>query len=249
MRDRLKKLRRRITHSDWFVGVLALLSTWIIRIYARTLRIQWQIDPEFEKCDSSKVLFGFWHGRQFLLVPTCGSFRPAVMTDISWAGSIQARILQRFGYSVVRGSSKRKGAQAVRDIRERVESGVPGAFALDGPKGPIYRSKPGIQFLSNKLDYPVVPVATSARRAWLLKSTWCRYMLPRPFTECVIMVGKPMQPPVELNQLDEAMMATLSSADTLVGRTPESEPTLRPRNVSSGSSGIHHRHQSRSRGR
>ncbi|UCF78608.1 MAG: DUF374 domain-containing protein, partial [Candidatus Eiseniibacteriota bacterium] len=172
-RERMRQLRRRITHSDWFVGGLALLATGLIWLYARTLRIEWEIDPEFEACDSTKVLFGLWHGRQFLLVPTCGKFRPAIMTDLSWAGAIQARILRRFGFPVVRGSSTREGTRALLSMKRCMETaGVPGAFALDGPRGPIYRSKPGIQLLSNKLGYPIVSAMTSARRAWLLRSTW-----------------------------------------------------------------------------
>jgi lysophospholipid acyltransferase (LPLAT)-like uncharacterized protein len=106
-------------------------------------------------------------------------------------------------------------------MKECVESGVPAAIALDGPRGPIYESKPGIQFLSNVLGYPVVPAATSAGRAWILESTWCRYMLPYPFTRCVIVMGKPIQPPVALDHLNQIMMATLEHADSLVGRTPE----------------------------
>ena len=188
----LKRFRRRITYSDGFINGLASFLTFIIILYTKTLKIRWFIHPEFEKCDPLKLFYAFWHGRQFLLVPGFSKCHAVLMADISWAGTIQTKILKKLGYQVVRGSSKRKGVRALLTMKKSLEQGYPGGFALDGPRGPIYKAKPGILFLAEKMKYPIVPVASSAANAWIIKSTWCRYLFPKPFSKCSIVVGKPI---------------------------------------------------------
>ena len=219
----LKKLRRRITYSDRFINFVASLAVFIITVYIKTLKIKYYFHPNFLKLDRTKVFYGFWHGRQFLLVPSFGSWHISLMSDLSWAGEIQTRILSRFGYVVVRGSSKRRGAQALLAMKKVIEKGTAGAFALDGPSGPIYKSKPGIIFLAQKMGYPIVPLTTSADRAWILKKTWCRYLLPKPFARCYVAMGKPIwvlkkQTGLTAEELDRILIDWTAQADQKVGR-------------------------------
>ncbi len=219
----LKKLRRRITYSDRFINFVASLAVFIITVYIKTLKIKYYFHPDFLKLDRTKVFYGFWHGRQFLLVPSFGSWHISLMSDLSWAGEIQTRILSRFGYVVVRGSSKRRGAQALLAMKKVIEKGTAGAFALDGPSGPIYKSKPGIIFLAQKMGYPIVPLTTSADRAWILKKTWCRYLLPKPFARCYVAMGKPIwvlkkQTGLTAEELDRILIDWTAQADQKVGR-------------------------------
>jgi lysophospholipid acyltransferase (LPLAT)-like uncharacterized protein len=191
-RFRLKQLRRRITYSAGFVQFTAFLAYTFIYLYFRTLKVRYYFHPEFLKLDRNKVFFGFWHGRQFLLIPGFGYWNITLIADVSWAGEIQTCILKRFGYTVVRGSSKRKGVQALLHVKREAENGHAAAFALDGPSGPIYQAKPGILFLAKKMQYPIIPVATSAKNGWIVKNTWCRYLFPKPFSKCRVAMGKPI---------------------------------------------------------
>jgi lysophospholipid acyltransferase (LPLAT)-like uncharacterized protein len=191
IQSHLRQFRRRITYSKGFLQFTAFLAYIVIALYFRTLKVRYYFHSEFLKLDRNHVFFGFWHGRQFLLIPGFGHWHITLMTDISWAGDIQTSILKRFGYTVVRGSSKRKGVQALLHVKREAEKGHPAAFAMDGPKGPIYQAKPGILFLAQKMDYPIIPVATSAEKAWILKNTWCQYLLPKPFSRCYVAMGKP----------------------------------------------------------
>ena len=192
IRFRLKQLRRRITYSNGFVQFAAFLAYIVIYLYFRTLKVRYFFHPEFLKLDRNKVFFGFWHGRQFLLIPGFGQWKITLIADVSWAGEIQTCILQRFGYTVVRGSSKRKGVQALLHVKREAENGHAAAFALDGPSGPIYQAKPGILFLARKMQYPIIPVTTIAENGWRLKNTWCRYLFPKPFSKCYVAMGKPI---------------------------------------------------------
>ena len=228
LRFSLKRLRRKITYSSAVTGFLAFLAAGIIFIYNKTLKIQFSVHPELLKLDRTKVCYGFWHGRQFILVPNFSDWNASFMTDVSWAGEIQTKIAKKFGYVPVRGSSKRKGVQALLSMKRAMEQGCCGVFALDGPRGPIHKSQPGVLFLAQKMGYPIVPVATSADRAWVLKNTWCHYLLPKPFSHCYIALGKPLgestiSGKLESSELDRIMAAWTAEADRKMGRTPEAE--------------------------
>lgn len=226
-RSRLSSFRRRVTRSDAFVGFAAALASVLIRAYGATLRIERRVDPGAAALDPAKVLYAFWHGRQFLLAPSFRHRGIAVMTDLSWAGRIQAGIMSRLGYPVVRGSSRRQAARALADMKRTLEEGCSAAFAVDGPSGPIHRSKPGILYLAGKLGYPIVPVATSARPAWTMENTWCRYLVPAPFSRCVVALGPPLESAAtgELTgeELDRVLMEWTDATDRLAGREPEGE--------------------------
>jgi lysophospholipid acyltransferase (LPLAT)-like uncharacterized protein len=219
-RSRWRTLRRAITRSEPFLAAVTRAATTFIVAYARTLRVR--VEPPPGRTIPERALYGFWHGRQFLLVPTFRDRDIAILADLSWAGEIQARILARLGYHVVRGSSRRNPNRALVAMARALESGRPGAFALDGPRGPIHQSKPGILFLARKLGLPVVPLTTSARRAWAIPGTWCRYLLPLPFTECLVVAGPPLTPAVDdsldSSDLDAAVSSLTERADREAGR-------------------------------
>jgi hypothetical protein len=75
---------------------------------------------------------------------------------------------------------------------EALRNGKNIALAVDGPRGPIYEVKQGVTYLAGKLVKPIVPVVVSARRSWVLEKIWDKYLLPWPFTECVILYGRPI---------------------------------------------------------
>ncbi len=188
----VKNFRRQITYSEGFLNFAAWLAYGVIYSYMKTLKVQIEFEEETRKLDLTKVVFGFWHGRQFLLLPVGVRWNMAILSDISWAGEIQARILQKLGYTVIRGSSKKNAARALLATKKAIENGCSAGFALDGPSGPIYESKPGILFLAQKLNRALIPVAASASRAWIIKQTWCRYLLPMPFSNCVVRFYNPV---------------------------------------------------------
>ena len=192
VRKKIKRFRRKITYSKPFIQLLAFLGYCLIKLYMGTLRIEEMWHPDSEKLKKTNFLYGFWHGRQFLLVSVFQHQNIAIMSDLSWAGEIQTRLLERFGYLMIRGSSKRKGVRALLEMKHAMEQGHTPAFALDGPRGPIYKAKPGIVFLAQKTKTPIIPVSTTARHYWTLKSTWCQYLIPKPFSRCLVHVGAPI---------------------------------------------------------
>jgi lysophospholipid acyltransferase (LPLAT)-like uncharacterized protein len=174
--------------------ILSFIGWSLISLWSRTLRIRFvnQEIPDGLAAGGKNFIYAFWHGRQFLLFYTHRNSHIVIPASESRDGEIQAGIIGRFGFGVVRGSSKRKGAQAYIGLLKALKNRKCIAIAVDGPRGPIYEVKQGITSLAGKLGKPIVPVVMSAKRSWVLKKTWDKYVIPKPFTECVIMYGEPI---------------------------------------------------------
>ncbi len=174
--------------------VLSFIGWSLIALWCRTLRVRF-VNREIPlglETEGKNLIYAFWHGRQFLLLYAHRDTHLVVPSSESRDGEIQARILGRFGYGVVRGSSKRKGERALLGLVGALRSGKNIALAVDGPRGPVYEVKQGITYLAGKLGKPIVPAVMSAKRSWVLEKIWDKYVLPKPFTECVIMYGEPI---------------------------------------------------------
>lgn len=174
--------------------ILSFIGWFVISLWCRTLRIRF-VDrdiPENLTAEGKNFIYAFWHGRQLLLLYGHRGSGYVVPSSESRDGEIQAGILRRFGYDVVRGSSRRKGERALLGLVNALRKGTCIALAVDGPRGPIYEVKQGITYLAGKLEKPIIPVIMSAGRYWILEKIWDKYMLPKPFSRCVIMYGEPI---------------------------------------------------------
>jgi len=220
-RGAFSRWRRRAERSDWFVNCVAALGAAFVIVHHATLRIERVEDPGVADLDPSKIVYAFWHGRQYILIPCHRGSGMAVLTEVSWAGEIVSRILERLGYVTVRGSVRRKGVRAIVEMRRLMEQGRPAVFATDGPRGPAHASKPGILALAEKLGRPIVPVATSASPAWTVPGTWDSFLIPWPFARCRVAFGAPLRGAADgtltIEELDRAIAACTGETDRAVG--------------------------------
>jgi lysophospholipid acyltransferase (LPLAT)-like uncharacterized protein len=144
------------------------------------------------KAGGKNFIYAFWHGRQFLMFHYHRHSGVVIPASESRDGEVQAGILRRFGFDVVRGSSKRKGDRALLGMVDGLRRGKTIAIAVDGPRGPLYEAKQGATYMAGKLSKPIVPVITGAKRFWILKKVWDKYLLPVPFTKGVVLYGDPI---------------------------------------------------------
>jgi lysophospholipid acyltransferase (LPLAT)-like uncharacterized protein len=174
--------------------ILSYIGWAVLSLWSRTVRIR-KVNLEIPRAlhgAGKNFIYAFWHGRQFLLFHSHRNTGIVIPASESRDGEIQAQILKRFGFDVVRGSSKRKGERALLGLVDGLRKGKTIALAVDGPRGPLYEVKQGVTYLAGKLNKPIVPVVTGARRHWILEKIWDRYMLPRPFTAGVVIYGNPI---------------------------------------------------------
>lgn len=204
--------------------ILSFFGWLLISLWSRSIRTTFvnRDIPERLRTEGKNFIYAFWHGRQFLLFHNHRGHNIVIPASESRDGEIQAGILKRFGYTIVRGSSKRKGVQALLGLVDGLRQGLHPALAVDGPRGPIYEVKQGITYLAGKLDKVIVPASTSAKRYWILEKIWDKYLLPVPFTKGVIVYGPPIRVQgtseqeleAKRTELQHALNRVMAEADT-----------------------------------
>lgn len=79
------------------------------------------------------VLFTLWHGRLLPLSYYHRSWNLVTLVSASSDGEYIARIVEQWGYDVVRGSSSRGGGPAFRELVRHIRAGRSIAVTPDGP--------------------------------------------------------------------------------------------------------------------
>lgn len=149
----------------------------------------------------------YWHQQNlgcaiYLLSLRTPNFNPGFLVSPSRDGEIPARIFQDWGAQVIRGSSSRTGAQAIRDLYLAISrDNISPANTPDGPRGPIFEFKAGPLMLAQMTGAPILPMACAARRGKQLHS-WDRFILPRWFNTLVVSIGEPVYVPKGLSMAE-----------------------------------------------
>jgi hypothetical protein len=99
----------------------------------------------------------------------------------------------------VRGSSSRGAREGLLGLKDVIESGRPAIFTADGPRGPIYRTKPGPIRLAALTGARIGAFHLQPRRAWSLHS-WDRFLVPTPFTRIAVSWARWTEVPIDLAQ-------------------------------------------------
>ena len=185
----------------WLISTLGSVA---VRLIGRTLRFALYIEPGGAPFDTHPLILCFWHRAIFASTWAFRRQNIRVITSQSFDGEYIARIISAFGYVPIRGSSSRGGARALLESRRILESGRTVAFTTDGPRGPLYVTKPGPVLLASKSGVPVVAFHIAIERVWLLKS-WDRFMIPKPFSRALLCMSAQMAipPDLETSQLDQ----------------------------------------------
>jgi len=181
---------------------LLFLASWIgpilIYILGMTLKIEWVGEENLDilRKEKKSVIYAFWHGRMLIPAYSYRNQKIHVLISQHRDGEIIARIIHHLGFVSVRGSTTRGGSKALFEMCEKTASGFDVAVTPDGPKGPGFQVHPGTIYIAQRSGMPMVPITNSAKNRWTL-SSWDRFLIPKPFSKAVIMLGKPIYVPVE----------------------------------------------------
>jgi lysophospholipid acyltransferase (LPLAT)-like uncharacterized protein len=175
------------------IGIISTLGYWAIRLIGATLR--WDIEG-LERMEpiyaaGKRIVLVCWHGRLFMGTYFLRQRGIAVMASLNRDAEYIACVVQRFGYSVVRGSSSRGSRGAVVEMLRALRMGKDICLTIDGPRGPRYIAKPGAAYLARKSGNPVMPFNISVEKKWAMKS-WDHFMIPKPFTRAAFSIGEPI---------------------------------------------------------
>jgi hypothetical protein len=196
---------------------LAYIAALCIRVLCLTWRVR-LVGPEPIFGDKP-LIFCFWHGRQVGLFAHYRPRQVAVLSSLSRDGTLQARILKILGFEVLRGSSSRGGVVGLKGLIDTLRRGGDAVFAVDGPRGPVFKVKPGAVLAAEQTNGILIPMTTRASTYWTFKKTWDNYQLPKPFAEVEIVRGAPIS--VESDGVEKARASLENALLCLEKKAPQ----------------------------
>ncbi len=144
--------------------------------------------------DRKPFLMAHWHGDEIALIQLCRRYHIATMSSQSKDGQMMSVILRLLGAKTTAGSSTRGGVGGLKGLIRLMRDGHSCSFAVDGPKGPIYKVKPGVFELSRLSDSPIYYCGVSVDRAIYFPKAWNKTFFPKPFAKIVIQWHGPLPP-------------------------------------------------------
>jgi lysophospholipid acyltransferase (LPLAT)-like uncharacterized protein len=178
------------------LAIVPRVVALLLRILHRTLRYEIVVESGAEPATPPALqVWCFWHR---CLIPCACYFhdrlKPAVLISQSFDGELIARTIERLGFLTARGSSTRSGGTGLLALAKAVGRGTPAVFTADGPRGPIYKVKPGAIKLAQLTGYAIGIFYAHPEKAWLLRS-WDRFLIPKPFSRVAISWGRDVEVP------------------------------------------------------
>ena len=186
--------------------IISFISKWLFQVlfYLNKIVIIGE-EHLLSLINSGKpIMVCVWHGR--LLFPSW--YIRLKTTNLHAIASrhsdaeIMARILNNWGYGLIRGSTRKGGKAVVQKMAEIFKGAGIVAVTNDGPKGPPRIAKAGSTGLALKYNVQIITITGSATKYWQMKS-WDRFMLPKPFGKIQLIVSPPLDITKELKTAEE----------------------------------------------
>jgi len=204
-----------IPHAPkWHQRLGAFLLFISLRALLATVRSRLRAPSEYFTAQApSPVIICLWHNRLGTAMkvwnthrrPHNGGAGIAALVSASKDGAFLARILEWFGIQPVRGSSSRRGGQALLEMTTWAERGYDLAITPDGPRGPCYRIQDGITSLAQLTGLPIVPITMNLNWKICIKS-WDRFQIPLPFARCELCVGRTVHVPSDASDAEREIL-------------------------------------------
>jgi lysophospholipid acyltransferase (LPLAT)-like uncharacterized protein len=196
---------------------LLWLITWVgvivIRLIAPTMKLAVSFeDGAPPSLDTKPLILAFWHSCIFPAIYAWRNLQIRVMSSDSFDGEYTGRIIRKFGFVKVRGSSSKGAVRALLGMRREIEQNATVAFTIDGPRGPRYVAKPGPVVLARATGVPMVAFHIALENPWVL-NTWDKSMIPKPFSRALLRVSRKIQVPEDSGEAErERYHAELQAA-------------------------------------
>ena len=200
-----------IPHAPkWHQRLGAFVLFLALRGLLLTVRCRLRSASEYVSPNApAPVIFCIWHNRLATCIkplnihrrPHNGGAGMAALVSASKDGAFLSRTLVWFGVQPVRGSSSRRGAQALRELTTWAERGYDLTITPDGPRGPCYQIQDGIMSLAQLTGLPIVPAALNLNWKISVKS-WDRFQIPLPFARCEVRLGQTFRVPANASEAE-----------------------------------------------
>jgi lysophospholipid acyltransferase (LPLAT)-like uncharacterized protein len=189
--------------------LLAAAVVAVCRILFCTLRIRYitgapNTNPYDKHCTEG-FIYCVWHDAIAYPMFAGRHRRTVALVSKNLDGSHLARGLRMLHIGLVRGSSSRNGAGAIREIL-RLPRDTNLVLTPDGPRGPRRKTKAGMVFIAAHSGRSIVPTAFAAARSWKIRGSWTTLSIPKPFTKVIALSGAPVPVPADATEAELAQI-------------------------------------------
>jgi lysophospholipid acyltransferase (LPLAT)-like uncharacterized protein len=182
-----------------------LIIYMIILVVRRTYRIRYFDNLYREEAkkthQSGSYCLALWHEYLFAGILTHAGQKIAPLASLSADGEIVTRVMDKFGYRTIRGSSHRGGEVARDELTQVTSEGWFTAITVDGPRGPRRRVKGGVVDVARRTEVKIIPMVAAADREWVLIRSWDQFKIPKPFAKIAVQYGQPVIVPPDTQGL------------------------------------------------
>jgi hypothetical protein len=190
----------------WHRRLAAFVVAALFGLCLKSWRMRWQ-DSGPCPVPGGSVIFCVWHNRLAASLASYNDFAQArwpakglaAMISASRDGSLVANVAERFGVQPIRGSTSRRGAQALLEATTWTERNYNVVMTPDGPRPPVYQVQKGIIDLAKLTGRPIIPITNFTR--WKIRlGSWDRFQIPLPFARIECHYGPPIWVPHEATE-------------------------------------------------
>lgn len=157
---------------------MSALLPFGISALVKTLRFKWSGSPLPDRC-----IVAFWHSTM-IAGWYVSKKDAAALVSPSKDGDYLTTILTRWEYKVVRGSSSKKGMEALEEAINLIKNGDSQRIVItpDGPRGPKEEFKRGAFIAAKELRLPLLFLHINYQSSYKLSKSWDTFEIPLPFS-------------------------------------------------------------------
>jgi lysophospholipid acyltransferase (LPLAT)-like uncharacterized protein len=178
-----------------------------VNILCKTLKIVYsnkEALDELRKQDKNFIL-AFWHGTMLLPWYMHKDHGMAALISKSRDGDLLAKLLRKWNYTIVRGSSTEGGEVALGIMIDYAKNSRSVAVTPDGPKGPPHKLKAGAVVAAKKSGVPLVLLGIGIQKRKILRS-WDKFEIPVLFSRVHAVYSEPFLIEAGLNYEETSEM-------------------------------------------
>lgn len=217
----MKLILKKLLRSNFANNLVARIAFGYIKFVYLTSKWQYIGKEIFEDYINANKPFivSFWHGHLLMLACAWKWETPFYMLISNHRdGRIISKTMEYFGISTISGSTDKQGFQAARQILKTLKAGNVVGITPDGPRGPREEISDGILQMAKLAKVDIIPIAYSAKGIKKLNS-WDKFRVALPFNKGVFVVGKPITPSDDIQQMHQILAKAMVDATTMADNT------------------------------
>lgn len=197
-----RKLRHFLRRQPWLLGAIAGTLAALLRLTDRTNPQH----PETRKVQDKirelgPVIIALWHGQHLMasfVAPK--DMRFVALFSRSADAEMNAKVAERLGVEVVRGSGGREaghrvekgGARALIQLKRALDDGKSVVMIADISKSTPRQAGEGIALLAKISGRPILPAAYASSRGFTIAGSWDKMRVNLPFGRAIAQAGEPL---------------------------------------------------------